>query len=103
MVNIKRWLLRVPLWVWLFIVFTQLISIPAWYYRMNDLAKSIADFGEDPNKAEIKVGFQDQHDELRQDIINAFIVAPIALGLAYWKWSQEKVSNEAMPNEHQTV
>jgi uncharacterized membrane protein len=103
MVKIKRWLLKDPIWVCLFVVLTQLLLIPSNYFEMDGLAASIAEFGESPSEASLKARFQDHYHKLRQQIFMAFVVSPVASGLAFWKWSQEKTIGSAMPDEHQTI
>jgi len=48
--RIVQWLQRVPLWVWLFIVVSQVLMFASRAYHIPDLDRSIERFGDRPER-----------------------------------------------------
>jgi hypothetical protein len=84
MPDIVRWLRRVPVWVWLFLAATQILTVVGRLYELPHLDGAIEAMNNNPAKVGVKSDFEDIRRERRRDLIGATILGPIFLALAYW-------------------
>lgn len=98
MAKVLKWLIRVPAWVWLFVAFSQVVTISARLYELPQLRESIEEHADDPNYANVKLGFQRIYDSKQRQLYIAVAVLPIACALLYWKLSRDKqAASDATP------
>jgi hypothetical protein len=76
MVRIVRWLKRVPLWIWLFVAASQVLTLAAKIYDIPDLDEAIQRFGDEPAYAKLKSDFERIRWHTMKDLIGAAILAP---------------------------
>jgi hypothetical protein len=96
---IGRCLKSVPLWVWIFVAASQVLSLCARLTELPDLNQAIqrladesAESANSPAIVEIKCAFERIRRQKRIDLVAAAFLAPLSTALAYWKWSSRRGS-----------
>jgi hypothetical protein len=96
--RIKRWLHRVPLWVWLVLVALQVTVVAVRASEISNLNPMIEGFKQRPETANILHDFERIRSEKIWNIAASCVVASVALGLAGWQWlSRGPMSSSAPP------
>ena len=88
--QIVRWLRCVPVWVWLFVAATQIVTLVARSQDLPTLVKAIQAMSNVPADAELKSRFEEIRRDRCRDLIAAAILAPMSLALACWAWSARR-------------
>jgi ferric-dicitrate binding protein FerR (iron transport regulator) len=84
------WIRRIPLWVWVFLAATQVLTLGAAPYRLSRLEQALQRMPSEPAYAEVRERFEEIRREERFQLAGAAILAPLFLGLAFWRWSRSR-------------
>lgn len=85
--RILRFFKKVPIWVWLFVAASQVLTLCIIPRQVSQLNDSIQRFGANPLYADLKSRFEDIRRGKQNKLFAAAILCPVSIGLAFWKWS----------------
>ena len=103
MKKLRRSLLAVPTWVWVFVAITQVVTIVARAYELPELDIAIQQMSTQARDVytwtDIPRELQTIRRQKRNDLIAASIFCPISIALAYWSWSVRRREGTKAENE----
>jgi hypothetical protein len=95
MQRLISWLGRIPMWVWLFLALTQVLTLVIVPYRLSELNQMLLETPDRPELADFQNHLQKSWRDDRFQLASAAVLAPLFLGLGWWRWSQNRSEKSA--------
>jgi hypothetical protein len=92
--RLGTWVGRIPLWVWLFLAATQVLTLVGALARLSRLERALQSMPDEAAYAKVREAFEEIRRDNRFQLAGAAILTPLFLSAALWRWSRGR-SNPA--------
>ena len=80
------WIGRIPVWIWLFLAATHVLTVVSASHRLTRLDQALLEMPDDRAFVGVRQGCEEAVQDSRFDRACAAVFGPVFLGLALWRW-----------------
>lgn len=88
--RVSTWVRRIPVWVWLFLAATQVLTLVAAPARLSELTEALQRMPAVPAYAKVRAAFEESKRDNEIQVAGAAVLAPLFLGAALWRWLRRR-------------
>jgi hypothetical protein len=86
--RLATWIGRIPVWVWLLLAATQVLTLLTVPQRLDLIEHQLQKLPDAPDYAQLRTTYEEVRRDAELQLHAAMALAPLFIGMALWRWQR---------------